>query len=739
MGPASSPLRPVTPGEPAAPLVPPPERRSDEPDLRALLHVMLKRKWSIALVALIVLAVVAARTLRMEKTFTASVSLVIELHAPKVLGDQVQDVAESTASFWQSKEFFETQFRILKSHAVAERVVRKLALDRDEGFLRVRRIAEPEARRKAMVSADAVAVLRSRMKVDPVRDSRVVNVLVDDDDPQRAALIANAVADEFIAFNLEEKRGTSRSASEWLRDQIEQLQGRLASSEQALYRFKRENEIFTASLEDSQSIVAKRLSAISDALTRVREQRAELEAKAKTVRAARAQGALFSLPQVVASPLVQAHRARALQLGEEKAEAAARYGPEHPKLVALEERRKAALALAGDEEERLARTVELEEGQAAATEANLARLLASAKREASEVNKKEVDFNRLRREQEMSAKIVDLVTKRLKDVDLAGLLRTNNVRVLDAAEAPGSPSSPNLRFALLIALAAGLALGVGQAFLREQLDNTVKTQDDLEHSSRAAFLGLIPTVKPADLEPGQTPDLHIQRKPKSPVAECCRIVRTNLLFLATEKPLQRLLVTSSGPQEGKTTAVINLGITFAQSGQRVLLVDTDLRRPRLHRAFGLSGEVGLSSVLLDETLLARALQPTSVPGLSVLACGPLPPNPAELLHTERFRALVVELSRRFDQVVFDSPPVGAVTDAQILSACVDGVLLLAKAGKTTKDGLQRARRALSDVNARVVGAVLNAVDLTDRSSGYYYYYYERYGGYYGDKEERRSG
>jgi capsular exopolysaccharide synthesis family protein len=737
VGPASSNLRPVSePSAGAAPAAPLPP--SDPFDLRALLHVLLKRRASIAVVGLLIFAAIAVRTLRLEKTYTAAVSLVIELHSPKVLGDQVQDVGESAASFWQSKEFIETQFRILKSHAVAERVVRKLGLDRDASFLHLDRIEDPQRRAEALAKADAVSTLRVRTKIDPVRDSRVVSVLIEDRDPKRAALIANTLADEFIAFNLEEKRGTSRSASEWLRGQIEQLQGHLAQSEQALYQFKREHEIFTATIEDSQSIVARRLSAISDALTKVRQELASLEGKAKVVRDERAKGSLASLPQVLSSAVVQAHRARAQQLGEELAELAARYGPDHPKLDGLQKRREAAVALAAQEEERIARAVEIELDELRAAERNLVALLASAKREASEVNKEEVDFNRLRREQETSAKIVDLVTKRLKDVDLASLLRTNNVRVLDAAEAPLYPSAPNLKVALLLAALAAVVLGVGQALLREQLDNTVKTQEDLEHAARAAFLGLIPAVKPADLQDGETADLYVHRKPKSPVAECCRTVRTNLLFLGTERPLQRLLVTSSGPQEGKTTAVIDLGVTFAQSGQRVLLVDTDLRRPRLHRAFGLSGEVGLSSVLLDEKLLASALQATAVPGVTVLPCGPLPPNPAELLHTERFRQLVAELSRRFDRVIFDSPPIGAVTDAQILASEVDGVVLLAKAGKTTKEGVQRARRALHDVGARVAGAILNAVDLEDRSAGYYYYYYERYGGYYGDKDGRAA-
>ena len=712
---------------PARPLAPAPETPHPQPhfgpesgfDLRRLVAILLHRKWVILGVAALVLALVAARTLRERKVYTASVTLIIELQAPKVLGDQVQDVAESSASFWQTKEFFETQFRILKSHAVAERVVRKLSLDRDEKFLGT----------KDFRNADAVAVLRSRLRVEPVRDSRVVNVLIDDGDPKKAALLADTVADEFIQFNLVEKLGTSRSASEWLRDQVEELQNKLAKSELNLYTFKRENDILTASLDDTQSMVAKRLSALNDALTRVREQGAELSAKVEQVRQLRAQGALGSLPQVVQSPLIQAERTRVQQLSEELAEASTRYGAEHPRVQALEEKRKAATAIIAREEEAIAHAAEVEARQVRDTEQNLARLLEGVKREAFEVNRKEVDYSRLKREQDNNAKVVDLVTRRLKDVDLASLLRTNNVRLLDAAEIPGAPTSPNLRFALLLGLALGLALGVGCAFLLEQLDNTVKGQEDLERITRTAFLGIIPAVREQEV------DLFIHKKPKSPVAECLRTVRTNLLFLGTERPLQKLLVTSSGPQEGKTTAVIDLGITFAQSGQKVLIIDTDMRRPRLHKAFGLTNDLGLSSVLLDQKRLAEAVQGTEVPDLFLLPCGPIPPNPAELLHTERFRALIAELARRYDRILFDSPPIAAVTDAMILAAEVDGVVFLAKAGKTTKVAVMRARRALADVQARVVGAVLNAVDLTGRGAGYYYADYAHYS-YYGEGDER---
>ena len=727
MGPPVPQLRPIEPTPPSPAAAAP----AEVVDLRAWLRVLRRRFWLILALTLLVFAAGAIRTLREQKLYTAAVSLVIELQAPKVLGDQVQDVAETQASFWQTKDFFETQFLFLKSKAVASRVVRRLQLDRDEEFLGISKISDPALRAAALKVADASALLRSRLKVEPIRDSHVVRILVEDPDPKKAALIANTVADEFIAFNLDEKLGTSRAASEWLHGQMDELQSRLAQSENKLYAYKRENDILTASIEDSQSIVGKRLSAVNDALTGVRRERAALEAKVKQVHAAQERGELSALPQITASPVVQGFRTRAMGLGEELADARTRYGEEHPKIGALRERKRETEELLQAEELRLARSADFELAMVRDTEQNLSKLLDGAKREAFEINKKEVDFNRLRREQENSAKIVELVLRRLKDVDLSSMLKTNNVRLLDPAEPPVTASSPNLRFALLVSLALGLLLGAAGALLFEQLDNTLKGQEDVERATRAAFLGIIPEVP---LPQEEAVELYIHRKPQSSVAECLRTVRTNLLFLSTERPLQKLMVTSSGPQEGKTTAVVDLGITFAQSGQRVLLVDTDMRRPRLHKVFGLSNDLGLSSVLLDEKRLGEAIRPTVVPNVSVLACGPIPPNPAELLHTERFHHVVAELCRRYDRVLFDSPPVAVVTDAQILASVVDGVIVLGKAGKTTKDALARARRQLDAVEAHVVGALLNGVNLTDRSAGYYYDYYGRYGAYHSEDD-----
>ncbi len=720
-------LRPLDTEPPNSPATTRTEGDELRAEVRRWLEILLHRAWIIAAVTAIVFAAGAIRTLRETKLYTAVVSLVIELQAPKVLGDQVQDVSDGQASFWQTKDFFETQFLYLKSKAVAARVVRKLGLDRDEDFLGLTKIADPAERANALKTADATVVLRGELRVEPVRDSHVVRVLIEDRDPKRAALLANTVAEEYIAYNLDEKLSLSHAASEWLHDRIGDLEKKLVDSEDRLYTFKRENEILTATIEDSQSIVARRLAAVSDSLTEVRKKRAELEAKVNQVKIARDIDALSALPEVIASPVVQAQRAQMLTLAQELADARTRYGEEHPKIAALRERQAQAQGTVVAEESRLARASELELALVKETEKNLEKLLEGAKREAYLLNSKEVKYAPLRREQETNAKNIEMVLRRWKEVDLSSMLRTNNVSVLDQAEVPGSASSPNLKVALLISLLLGLGLGIVAAVILEQLDDAIETQEDVERVTRTSFLGIIPEVREPDNK-GPV-ELYVHRKPHSSVAECLRTVRTNLLFLSTDRPLQKLMITSSGPQEGKTTVVVDLGIAFAQGGQKTLLVDTDMRRPRLHKVFGLGSDLGLSSVLLDEKKLGEALRQTEVPNLWVLPCGPIPPNPAELLHTERFLHVTQELARRFDRVLFDSPPVAAVTDAQILASLVDGVVLLGKAGKTSKEALSRARRSLTDVGARLVGAVLNSVDLSRRRAGYYYDYYGRYGAY----------
>lgn len=439
-----------------------------------------------------------------------------------------------------------------------------------------------------------------------------------------------------------------------------------------------------------------------------------------------------ALPAARENLTLQKLKDRMLSLRTECTELQSRYLDQHPKLT--ECRDKLAL-VERDFQRELSNLVvgtEAELREAVEKERNLLALFNEVKAEAFEVEKKKLELDRLKQESDSAKRQYDSVFKRLKDIELSGLLRTSNVRVLDAARPSMAPVRPNVPQSILLGVLAGLLAGLGLALLLEFLDSSVTSQLEIEERLGLTFLGLVPTI-PASTTEGQSKDLHIYREPKSHIAECTRAVRTNLLFMSPDKPLKRMLVTSSGPQEGKSTTAINLAIAMAQSGQRVLIVDTDMRRPRLHKAFGVPNDVGVSSLVVGEGKLEDAIKTTEVPGVYLLPCGPVSPNPAELLHTKAFGELLATLDGRFDRVLLDSPPVGAVADAVVLATQVAGVVIVLKAGVTHRDVAKRTVRALNDVKAPILGAVLNDVNL-DRSryGDYYYGYAYRYYGY-GDK------
>jgi capsular exopolysaccharide synthesis family protein len=383
---------------------------------------------------------------------------------------------------------------------------------------------------------------------------------------------------------------------------------------------------------------------------------------------------------------------------------------------------------------------------ARAQESSLRAAMADEKSNALEVNGVALEYQRMARDLGTDKRMYELLLKRQTEASLNGLLESNFVRVHETAEPSPIPVRPSVPKNTAIGLVVGLLLGLGVAVGAVLLDNTVHSQAEIEELLRLPFLGVFPRIDadaPAPKRADGTVysidrDLYIVRNSKSTVAECARSIRTNLLFMSTDKPLHRLLVTSAGPYEGKSTTAIALSVAMAQAGNRVLLIDTDLRRPRLHRAFGVSGERGITSLLLDDQPEPEtAIKHTEVVGLDLLPCGPLPPNPAELLHTERFLALTKLLGERYDRIVFDSPPVHAVTDAVILAQLVDGVVVVAKAAQTTKDGIRRAARKLYDVDANLLGVVLNDVDFDHGGYGGYYYY-QRYGYAYGADADKPS-
>jgi succinoglycan biosynthesis transport protein ExoP len=717
------------------------------PQFGSIMGLLRKRKWLI--VALTACAGVATGFVvsKQPPVYEATASIVIELSVPQYLGSGFRDVVEVEPSWWSSRETLETEFRTLRSLSQSSFVAKALCEIQHNGAPALKAIL-PDA--KCTDPADygrAAPLVQAMVRITPQTSSRIVEMTARSTDPAFAALLANTVVQVYADRNLERRLAHSAGAATWLGEEYNQLMSELRSAEQALINFKSQNNIVAVSLEDDQSELSTRRKRLADELSQVEVKLIAL----KNERDSMANFGKGGDPIVELNPAIArstvAQKLKELYIDEYGKLIAlqGKYLEKHPAILAQEERLRTIRSDLAREVDISRKTFDAQY-QALSREAqDLRTTLDQATREAIKVEGKAAEYFRLKRDLDRLVKLSEQVGGRGRETSLASNLKTNNVRPLDRAQVPKVPVAPNVPRAVSIAVAVALFLSIGLALLLDALDNTVKTQDDIEHVVGLTFLGIVPRMESDDrvsqaANGGPTDsdnrDLYVFQNPKSQVAECCRAIRTNLLFMSPDRPARTMLITSAGPQEGKTTVAISLAITMAQSGLRVLVVDTDMRRPRVHRALGIAqNSEGLSAAILGKSGVLSYVRASNVPNLWVLPCGACPPNPAELIHAERFHQIVREVAAEFDRVIFDSPPLGAVTDASILARMTDATMLVAKAGRTSKYALQRARRQVAnDPRINVLGCVLNDISLSNqREYGYYPYYYSRYG-YYGNAE-----
>jgi polysaccharide biosynthesis transport protein len=712
-------------------------------ELPEVLHALRRRWWVPALAVTVVGATFCVGAMRQPKVYSATAALVIDPVLPKVLGSNF-DVDDSVARSSAEQVFYNTQYNIMHGRSVIREAIARLHLTEDNAFLASYAILAPpgEARIKAVEGA-----LSRNYEVAPEHQSRIAKIVVEDFDPDRAARTANMLGQVYIDLSLESRLSTNRSASKWLDEHVDEFSKQLTEAERALNDFRSTNMLVSVSLEDRKNMVASDLTALNEKIVENRTKMIGLEAEQKILRdAIEGKTEMFAIPRITKNESIQKLKTALSDLTRKRVELASRYGDKHPNITAVNDEIEEVQKLLRHELDLIVATLQNEIDEAKEAESRFRVEMKAATERAMELNKLGVEYNRLDREAENTKKTYESLLKRQTEAGLSGQLESNFVHWQETAEPSKKPVRPSVPLAASLGALLGLVLGLGIVIGGVALDNTIHSQIDVEDRLHLTFLGLLPSIsdhsvkaprrEKANEQGGlETPpgrDLFIVDNPTSSVAECARSLRTNLLFLGTDRPLKRLLLTSAGPAEGKSTTVIALGTTMANAGNRVLLIDTDLRRPRLHKTFGVSSEHGLTNVLLETADASAAIKSTGLPGLDVLPCGPLPPNPSELLHTERFHKLLAMLSERYDRLLFDSPPVNAVTDATILSQVVDGTILVVQASKTSKDAARRAARHLVDVKAKLLGVVLNHVDLRD-SSYYYrnYYYHYRHGYAYG--------
>ncbi len=711
-----------------------------------VLHA-IRKHWTLVTACVVLacgLALLYGKSQR--KVYQATSMLEINPHAAQPLGDKATDALDIGAGLsWDTREYYETQYRIITSDRVLSAVVRDLSLTNDYDFLGTQ---TPPATPATV--EDVAGLLRGRVSVDPVKYSRLVLIHAEDTDPKRAKRVCDAVAAAYIEQNLGIAVNSSSDAVVWLSGQLDHVKQDLERNENALYEFKQKNDLPSTSINEASNMLRLEMQELDTSLTHTRTKKQEAAARfTELTNVSPDDPDQLPASELLASPFLQsvrtqyqdALRERASLVGEGK-------GDDHPLVKKANERVATAKTALLSEVRNIQGAVERDLAIVTRQEAGEAGLFEAVRRRAVDLNMKEIEYHRLDRARDQNEKLYDLLRERLKESDLARMMKVNNVRIVDSAAEPKGPIRPNVSVNVGMGLFVGLLLGVGLAWLRQQLDSSVKTPDDLEQKLGVTFLGLLPELQAADvprqgrrrrrggggtgadLPADEGPiELVVQSRPLSGIAEAARSIRTNLIFMNPDRPYRKVLVTSAAPSEGKTTVACSIAVALAQGGQRVCIVDCDLRRPRLHRIFDRAGDAGVTNVIVGETTVDEVAKPTGIPNLWSIPAGPTPPNPADMLHSERFRKFMDDLSARFDRVIIDSPPLVAVTDSAIISTLVDGTVFVVRAFKTSKHVSAQGLRALRDVDAPVIGAVLNAVNVNRHEYSYYYryYYYKREG------------
>ncbi len=676
-------------------------------------------------------------TMRQKRIFEATASVQFDPNPPRPLGGKVESVVElGSGAVWDTREYYETQYQILQSRRVSLRVVRELGLHRDAAFVRnLPPDAPTPASFEPVSEEDAADMLRRRIWVEPVKQSRIATVRLQDADPERAARVLKLLVETYRDQNVETAVESSADAAEWLRSEHDKIKSELEASELALHQYKEDKNILDVAFDAKSNMLREEIEQLNEALTSIRTRREEVSARRAQLSKVRSDDpSVLPATELLSSALLQSMRSQYVQaLRDHDSLLKSGFGKNHPDVQAADARlattREALLA----EVKNIQGALESDLSAIQRQESGVAGLFERAKSSALELNRLEIEYNRLKRSKEYTEKLYALLLERSKESDLTRRLRVNNVSIVDEPVVPRSPIKPNVPLNVAGGLAVGLLLGAGSAFGRSLLDRTVKTPDDVEHVLGATFLGLIPEIEESStkgprrrrIDPTK-PELIVHNSPMSGIAEASRSIRTNLLFMAPDKPYRTLLVTSSGPSEGKTTVATCIATAMAQAGKRVLLIDCDLRRPRMHKVFRPRGSdvgPGLTGALLEDA--QDPVLSTEVPNLSFIPAGAIPPNPSELLQSERFKAFLAKMLTRFDQIILDSPPVVAVTDAVILSTVVDGTVMVVRAYKTGKDLAKHGIRLLRDVGANVAGIVLNSVNMQRDEYQYSYHYYRR--------------
>lgn len=726
--------------------------------LTDLLHIIAKHKWTLLVTILLACGLAAIRTFLSTPIYRSTVTLQIERVAPRVVSfnneiDPDQGNDESTS--------LRTQYELLKSRSLAERVIEELGLGQSNGATNTgtstapktdpgdgatgqspvqsdyleriisgyRKLMTPSTKNTEVLGREAVlASFLGSLTVEPVRSSRLIKLHVDNTNPQLAARIANSTVQSYIAMGLERRLEASSYAKTFLEDQIKQIKAKLEESERKLNRYAQEKQILT--LDEKTSVINQTYTDYAAALTRAEQDRIKMEALYTEIKRNPDNVAI-----VGENKTIQSHKEQKAKLEIEYQQNLRIYKPDFPKMLQIKAQIAEVESQIKAEVGSIASVVQAQYESAQRQESLIRDKLGATRKQVLNTQDSSIDLNLLKREVDTNRQLYDGLLQRIKQLGVSGGVVTNNVSVVDAAEPSLFPYKPDLRRNVLFGLAAGLVLGLCFIFVLEFIDDSVKFPDEVERVLGMPLMGIIPRVSRKKTL-SKNVALGVHSDPRSTLAEAYRSVRTALQFSTPEGAPKRLVVTSTTRNEGKSTTALALAINFAQMGQRVLLIDADMRNPAVHKLLDVPNEYGLSNLLSSDSRGEKMIRRTFVDNLSVLTAGPIPPNPVDLLMGPKLLLLLnVAATLGIEYVIVDAPPVLGIADSIVLGNQLQNILFVVQASHTRKSYIKHALRRL-----RLAGLVPRGVVLTQTLRGSVP---QDYGSYYGygpveDSPEHKS-
>lgn len=699
-------------------------------DFYKYLRILVKYRWLLIGTTLAALALATVVTFLMTPVYRATASIQIDREPINVV-DVGMVKADETGN---SLEFYQTQYELLASRSLAQRVVSTLGLADNTQFLGssgptsvvgiVRNLFTSSETVTGDVDVEtrtrqAIGKLQDALTIAPVKNSRVVKIAVDSTDPETAQKLANGYAEVFIADNLDRRYDATSYARKFLEDRLQQLKVKLEESEKQLVKYAEDQGIIN--LDDKRSLSGSDLEAINTKLADARNERIKQELLWE--QAKRTDG--FGLQEILDSKTIQENRSLRAQLAATYQQKLGIYKPAFPEMVQLRNQIKELDRQAQSEVQAIKDAIEARYNAALEAEKELTSQLDSAKTQVVDQRNRSIEYNILQREVDTNRTLYDGLLQRYKEIGVSGAVGTNNISIVDRAITPGAPRSPRLLLNLLLALIAGLGTGVLAALSLDYLDDSFKSPEDVEREIGLPVVGVVPKPKP-----GLSLEEELSN-PRSGIGEAIRSLRTGLQFATASGLPKTLLVTSSKPAEGKTTTTIALAKAFAHIGLNVLLIDGDLRNASVHWRLMCSNDVGLSNYLTGQKTPEEVVQPTATEGVAVMASGPLPPNPAELLSGPRMMSLLALGAESFDIVLIDGPPVMGLADSPLLSSVTNATLLVVAANETRRNVVKVALRRLRYARANIIGVLLSKFDAAQTGYGYGYgygdYEYHSYG------------